>query len=376
MKLTTTAGKLRAIVSSVTSIIARANTLPILGNVLIKCEADSVAVTGTDLEITVRTRSDIKALEPGTSTIHAGKLVALLAALASEDVVTLTVSELDGGAILKAGKSRFSLRTLPPEDYPSTGGSKGKAIGGTILPVVDLKEALERVTPFMAVNDIRYYLNGLFIDPVSDGICLVATDGHRLSKVKVPYEGDTRLSRGVIIPGKTAKLVLKLLPKSGVITVVEYEGIVTFDMGDTTIDSKTIAATFPDYNRVLPNYESATTVDRLQLLQALQRCKILCNDRVRAVSMFPHASMGAAGGRLVISSKNDSQEESEDEVEAEVPASAASSTGFNVDNLIDTVNVATDEKLELGFAPSGEAALLFRDSGSPSWRAVVMPMRV
>ena len=374
MKVTTTAGKLLAIVASVTGIIARANTLPILGNVLIKCEADSVSVTGTDLEVTVRTRSEMSEIEEGASTIPAAKLVSILGALPDAAKITLSISDTESSAILKAGKSRYSLRTLPSEDYPTT-ASKGEAMGGVKLLATDLKAALERVASFMAVNDVRYYMNGVFIDTITEGVRLVATDGHRMSKVDVVCEGEKRLSRGIIVPGKTVKLVLRLLPKSGEVKIIEYENVVLFDLGDTKIHSKTIAAQYPDYKRVLPVRDELSTVNRSQLLDALNRGAILCNERFRAVTLFPHASTLPQPGRIVISSTNESQEEGEEEVEAEVPQTASCASGFNVDYLIGAVQVTKGDDLRLGFADS-DASLLFLDSACPTWRAVVMPMRV
>ncbi len=368
MKVTTTAGKLLAIVASVTGIIARANTLPILGNVLIKCEADSVSVTGTDLEVTVRTRSEMSEIEDGASTIPAAKLVSILGALPEAAKITLSTSDTDSSAILKAGKSRYSLRTLPYEDYPTT-VLKSEALGGVKLLATDLKAALERVASFMAVNDVRYCMNGMFIDTILDGVRMVATDGHRMSKVDVACEGEKRLSRGIIVPGKTVKLVLRLLPKSGDVKIIEYENVVLFDLGDTKIHSKTIAAQYPDYKRVLPERDELTTVNRSLLLDALSRGAILCNERFRAVTLFPQA------GRIVIRSTNESQEEGEEEVEAAVPKTASCASGFNVDYLLGAVQVAKGDDLRLGFA-GADASLLFLDSTCSSWRAVVMPMRV
>lgn len=353
---------------AVTGIVEKRHTLPILSNVLIERKQGRVNLLATDLEIQVATSANIAAVagEEVSLTVSARKLQDILRALpdGSETALDAQNNRLQ----VRAGKSRFNLQTLPAADFPVL-ADPGQAQGKISLPRKALRELLLLVQYSMAQQDIRYYLNGLLL--VLDGgeIKVVATDGHRLSYAARPL-GQEHEKREVILPRKAVLELAKLLDESDDPVEVDiFASQVRFKFGNIVLSSKVIDGKFPDYTRVIPTgYEKRFSINRVQLLQALQRAAILSNEKFRGVRWMMTANS------LRISCTNNEQEEAQEELEIGY-AGEALDIGFNITYLLDVLtNIDVDEvECALGDANS---SMLITMPENREFRYVVMPMRI
>ncbi|KZE27752.1 DNA polymerase III beta subunit [Crenobacter luteus] len=352
---------------AVTGIVERRHTLPILSNVLIEKKGGEVGFLATDLEIQITTASP-EAL-PGEDfrlTTSAKKFADILRAMPAASTVTLEKD--DGRLTLKAGKSRFNLQTLPADDFPLL-SANGAATAAFRLAQKDLKRLLSQVQYAMAVQDIRYYLNGLLLQTDGDTVRLVSTDGHRLALASAKL--DAALPRAeVILPRKTILELYKLLADSDDgIDIELLASQVRFSFGSTVIISKVVDGKFPDFNRVIPlDNDKIFLIDRVTLLQALQRAAILANEKFRGVRLV------VAPGRMSILCTNSEQEEAEEELEIAYQGGALE-IGFNINYLLDVLTNVPAETLQLAFGDANRSAL-FTIPDNPDFKYIVMPMRI
>jgi DNA polymerase-3 subunit beta len=269
---------------------------------------------------------------------------------------------------VRAGKSRFNLQTLPAADFPAL-ADPGAAQGKITLPQKALRELLLLVQYSMAQQDIRYYLNGLLLVLEGGEIKVVATDGHRLSYAARPL-GQQHEKREVILPRKAVVELAKLLGESDEPVVVEIFGSqVRFGFGSVVLSSKVIDGKFPDYTRVIPTgYQKRFTINRVQLLQALQRAAILSNEKFRGVRW----TMTANG--LRVSCTNNEQEEAQEELEIAY-AGEALDIGFNITYLLDVLNNVHADEVECALGDANSSMLIMVPNDR-EFRYVVMPMRI
>lgn len=352
---------------AVTGIVERRHTLPILSNVLIEKKGGQVGFLATDLEIQITTASaDDLAGEDFRLTTSAKKLQDILRAIPGNTTVTL--EQLDGRLTLKAGKSRFNLQTLPAEDFPllSVNGASDASFS---LPQRELKRLISQVQYAMAVQDIRYYLNGLLMQTEGNQVRLVSTDGHRLAFASADIE-DTLPKAEVILPRKTILELYKLLQESDdPISIEVLANQVRFSFGSTVIISKVVDGKFPDYNRVIPlDNDKIFLVERLTVLHALQRAAILANEKFRGVRLV------LKPGSMSILCTNSEQEEAEEELEIAYQGGELE-IGFNINYLLDVLTNLPAETLQLAFGDSNRSALVTIPDYA-SFKYIVMPMRI
>src|SRR5918992_2728188 len=353
--------------SAVSGIIERRHTLPILSNVLIDRAADSFAFLATDIEIQITAKSALQAqAEARSVTVGARKLLDILRALPESAEVTL--QQQDKRLLVKAGKSRFTLQTLPAEDFPRLAKPAGEAAKFT-LEQKALRRLLGLVQYAMAQQDIRYYLNGLLMVVEEGMLKLVATDGHRLAYAALKL-GAQLPRQEVIIPRKTVLELGKLLAESDAPVKIEIAATqAAFSFGTVDLVSKLIDGKFPDYTRVIPTgHKNRLQVAREPLRQALQRAAILSNEKFRGVRWV----LGA--GSLKIVSSNAEQEEAHEELEVKYSGDALD-IGFNVNYLLDVLNNVSGNDLECAFGDSASSALITYAS-EKDFKYVVMPMRI
>jgi len=353
---------------AVTGIVERRHTLPILSNVLIEKKADAVSFLATDLEIQITTASpDDMAGEPFRLTTSAKKLQDILRAIPGN--ATVTLEQQDAGRLtLKAGKSRFNLQTLPADDFPLlTVGSAAEA--SFQLSQRDLKRLIAQVQYAMAVQDIRYYLNGLLLQTEGNQVRLVATDGHRLAFACADIEATLAKSE-VILPRKTILELYKLLQDSDEqINIELLSNQVRFSFGSTVIISKVVDGKFPDYNRVIPlDNEKIFLIERVTFLQALQRAAILANEKFRGVRLV------LKPGAMSILCTNSEQEEAEEELEIAFQGGELE-IGFNINYLLDVLTNLPADTLQLAFGDGTRSALVTIPDNS-NFKYIVMPMRI
>ena len=352
---------------AVCGIVEKRHTLPILSNVLIEKDGESLTLLATDIEIQIRTATTGVGSEKTALTVAARKLQDILRSLPESAEVSLTLD--DKRLQLKAGKSRFNLQTLPAEDFPRMASADGQTTRITVTQK-QFKRLLALVQYSMAQQDIRYYLNGLLMVVHAGEMRVVATDGHRLAFASEALT-TTELPRAdVILPRKTVlELSRQLADNDEPLEIILMPTQVQFRFGNIELVSKLIDGKFPDYERVIPQHHTKVlTLGREMLLHSLLRAAILTNEKFRGVRMV------LADGSLKIISTNAEQEEAQEEIEVEYQGDSLD-VGFNVTYLLDVLNNISNESIECRLADASSSAL-FTLPGNESFKYVVMPMRI
>ena len=353
--------------SAVSGIIERRHTLPILSNVLIDRTASSVSFLATDIEIQITARSTLTAAgEARAVTVGARKLVDILRAL--PDNAEVTLDQQEKRLLVKAGKSRFTLQTMPAEDFPRLAKPAGD-VARFALPQKALRRLLGLVQYAMAQQDIRYYLNGLLMVVEEKQLKLVATDGHRLAFASLKLAADLPRQE-VIVPRKTVLELSKLLADSEDEVKIEVSPAqAAFSFGNIELVSKLVDGKFPDYTRVIPTgHKNKLQIERESLRQALLRAAILSNEKFRGVRWV------LADGSLKIVSSNAEQEEAHEELEIKYSGDSLD-IGFNVNYLLDVLNNVPGTEVDCAFGDSSSSALISYAS-EKDFKYVVMPMRI
>ena len=359
--------KLLETLQSVAGIVERRHTLPILANVLLRKTGGEVEFTTSDLEIQVRTHGTLDG-DAGdfATTVGARKLIDILRSLPADQVVTLSAAA--NKLTLTGGKSRFTLQTLPAEDFPLVNES---AEFGPVfsVPQKTLKTLINQVHFAMAVHDIRYYLNGILFVAEGKQLTLVATDGHRLGLAQAQLETDIP-KQEVILPRKTVLELQRLLKDEDTPIEMRFAGNqARFNFSGLEFVTKLVEGKFPDYNRVIPkNHQNAVILGRTTLLASLQRAAILTSEKFKGVRV------NIEPGLLRIASSNAEQEEAKEEIEIDYGGDTIE-VGFNVTYLMDVLsNIVQDMvKIEL---QDGNASALITVPEQTGFKYVVMPMRI
>jgi len=359
--------KLLETLQSVAGIVERRHTLPILANVLLRKTGGDVEFTTSDLEIQVRTQATLDG-DAGdfATTVGARKLIDILRSLPADQMITLSAAA--NKLTLTGGKSRFTLQTLPPEDFPLVNESAefGPAFS---VPQKTLKTLINQVHFAMAVHDIRYYLNGILFVAEGKQLTLVATDGHRLGLAQAQLETDIP-KQEVILPRKTVLELQRLLKDEDTPIEMRFAGNqARFNFSGLEFVTKLVEGKFPDYNRVIPkNHQNAVILGRATLLASLQRAAILTSEKFKGVRV------NIEPGLLRIASSNAEQEEAKEEIEIDYEGDSIE-VGFNVTYLMDALsNIVQDMvKIEL---QDGNASALITVPDQTGFKYVVMPMRI
>ena len=353
--------------SAVSGIIERRHTLPILSNVLVDTAEGKLSFLATDIEIQITARTTVAvASDARAVTVGARKLLDILRAL--PDGADVTLQQQDKRLVVKAAKSRFTLQTLPAEDFPRLAKPAGEAARFSLEQKV-FRRLLGLVQYAMAQQDIRYYLNGLLMVVEEGQLKLVATDGHRLAFAAVKLGADLPRQE-VIVPRKTVLELAKLLADDDSELRVEISAAqASFAFGTIQLVSKLIDGKFPDYTRVIPSqHKNRLQLGREPLRQALLRAAILSNEKFRGVRWV------LADGALKIVSSNAEQEEAHEELEVKY-AGDAIDIGFNVNYLLDVLNNVSGADIECAFGDASSSALISYPS-EKDFKYVVMPMRI
>ena len=368
MKFTTDRETLLRAVQLVTGVVERRQTLPVLGNLLVIVDSEGVSLTGTDLEVELvaRVTEGVQVEQVGEATIPARKLADIWRALPENSHVSVE-AEADR-AIVRSGRSRFSLATLPVADFPRVESAPGDIEFTTSHS--DLQRLLDQTGFSMAQQDVRYFLNGLLLEVSSEHIRTVATDGHRLAMCT--------LDKGV--PG--ADRVQVIVPRKGVVELGRLLGdgddpvYITLgknhlraSQGGYTLTTKLVDGRFPEYDKVIPaDSENALISDREILKQAFYRASILSNEKYRGVRLLLEPE------QVTIQANNPEQEEAEEIVAIEYSGSPME-IGFNVSYLQDVLNALDTETVRISINDANSSALI-EGPGADDSVYVVMPMRL
>jgi DNA polymerase-3 subunit beta len=334
---------------------------------MIQKTPQSVQLTSSDLEIQIRTEADLGGDNANfTTTVGARKLMDILRSMPSDQTVSLESQQ--NKLILKSGKSRFTLQTLPAEDFPLV--QESPSFGPMFsIPQKTLKELLHQVSFAMAVHDIRYYLNGILFVAEGKQLSLVATDGHRLAYTSATLEVEVP-KQEVILPRKTVLELLRLLSdKEGMIDMQFANNQAKFKFEGKEFVTKLVEGKFPDYNRVIPkSHKNSVTLGRVTLLNTLQRTAILTSDKFKGVRI------NLETGLLRVAASNAEQEEAVDELEIDYNGDSIE-IGFNVTYLIDVLTNMSQDMVRMDLADSNSSVLVTM-AENPNFKYVVMPMRI
>lgn len=341
-------------------------TLPILGNLLIQVGEGSLALTGTDLEMEMIVRLELtKSHEPGAITVPARKFLDICRGL-PDGAEIMVVLENDR-VLVRSGRSRFSLTTLPAEDYPNLDDWQSNV--EFVLPQATLKRLIEATQFSMAHQDVRYYLNGMMFETEGNELRTVATDGHRLAVCAMPV-GEELPSHSVIVPRKGVLELSRLLEASDSLIKLQIgSNNIRAHFGDIIFTSKLVDGRFPDYRRVLPkNPDKVLEADCDELKQAFSRAAILSNEKFRGVRIY------LSQNQLKITANNPEQEEAEEILDVDYQG-ADLEIGFNVSYILDVLNALKCERVKLLLTDSVSSTQV-EDSASRNAAYVVMPMRL
>jgi DNA polymerase III subunit beta len=364
--------KVLSALQSVSGIVERRHTLPILANVLIRKKGPEVELISSDLEIQIRTKAHLGGDDSDyATTVGAKKLGDILKSLPSDQVVSLTANQ--NKVTLQGGKSKFVLQTLPAEDFPlvQEAADFGPAFS---VPQKTLKMLIGQVHFAMAVHDIRYYLNGILFVAEGNSLTLVATDGHRLALAQATLEVDMP-KQEVILPRKTVLELQRLLKDDGKgeeekLIEMQFAGNqAKFRFGELEFVTKLVEGKFPDYNRVIPkNHKHHITLGRTTLLASLQRAAILTSEKFKGVRL------NFAPGVLGIASSNAEQEEAKEELEIDYGGDTFE-IGFNVGYLMDVLANMSQDMVTVSMHDANSSALITNPEFE-GFKYVVMPMRI
>jgi len=351
--------------AQVVNVVERRQTLPVLANLLLQVDDGRISLTGTDLEVEMVARADAQDTEAGETTIPARKFFDIVRAL--PDGSKVTVSQAGDKITVQAGRSRFSLSSLPANDFPSI--DEVDATEHVQVPESSLKELIDRTAFAMAQQDVRYYLNGLLFDLRDQSLRCVATDGHRLALCEAPLEEGGQ-KRQIIVPRKGVQELQRLLEGGDRVLDLELgRSHIRVKRDDVTFTSKLIDGRFPDYEAVIPiGADKQVKVDRETLRAALQRAAILSNEKYRGVRVE------VSPGQMRIQTNNPEQEEAQEDVEAETKVDGLA-IGFNVTYLLDALTALRDEQVILSMRDANSSALV-QEAGNDRSRHVVMPLRL
>jgi len=365
--LKATQDKVLAVLQSVSGIVERRHTLPILANVLIRKTGNALQLTTSDLEIQIRTTAELGG-DTGefTTTVGARKVIDILKTMPSDQTVSLESSQ--NKLILKGGKSRFTLQSLPAEDFPLVQEAAGFGPAFSV-PQKVLKNLMGQVSFAMAVQDIRYYLNGILFVAEGNTLSLVATDGHRLAFSSATLDVEVP-KQEVILPRKTVLELQRLLSDAdGAIEMQFANNQAKFSFGGMEFVTKLVEGKFPDYNRVIPrNHKNSITLGRAPLLASLQRTAIMTSDKFKGVRL------NLEPGLLRVASNNAEQEEAVDELDIDYGGDTIE-IGFNVSYLIDALTNMSQDMVKVELSDNNSSALLTIPDND-NFKYVVMPMRI
>lgn len=367
MKITTNKDQLLPALIRAGTIVERRQTLPILANFLVEVNQGLMTLTGSDLEVEVRTQITVEASEDFSFTVPARKLTDICKSLDDGAEIVL---EVGGDKVtIRSGRGRYTLTTLPAEDYPrlelTTPQEK------ITLAPDKLKKLIEKTAFAMAQKDVRYYLQGMLFEGRPGRLRTVATDGHRLALCDVDLDSEQNPNIQVIVPRKAVLELNRLLSVEDALPItLEFStSFMKADLPDGSFATKLIDGRYPDYAKVLPNVDLKSMVADRELLQhALQRTAILSNEKFRGVRFRLEP------GLLELQAHNPEHEEAVEELEVAYQGEPIT-IGFNVGYLLDILNVLEKPQVNMGFIDATSSCLVTAQ-GDDQCRYVVMPMRI
>ncbi|EGQ9293786.1 DNA polymerase III subunit beta [Vibrio vulnificus] len=341
-------------------------TLPILGNLLINVENGQLSMTATDLEVELISKVTLEGeFEAGSITVPSRKFLDICRGLPDDAVITFV---LEGDRVqVRSGRSRFSLATLPANDFPNIEDWQSEV--EVSLTQGELRALIEKTQFSMANQDVRYYLNGMLFEIEGSTLRSVATDGHRMAVAQAPLSADFA-QKQIIVPRKGVQELVKLLdtPEQPVTLQIGSSNL-RAEVNDFVFTSKLVDGRFPDYRRVLPQHTTKTLEASCdELRQAFSRAAILSNEKFRGVRV------NLAGTEMRITANNPEQEEAEEMLDVTFEGDPIE-IGFNVSYVLDVLNTLRCEQVRISMSDANASALV-ENVDDDSAMYVVMPIRL
>jgi DNA polymerase-3 subunit beta len=364
MKLSAARDVLLKPLQAVIGVVERRQTMPILSNVLLVAKGNELLVTATDLEVELVAQAEVAVEADGEITVSGRKLLDICRALPEGSDIDISLS--GEKVVVRSGRSKFSLATLPAAEFPSVEDIKA---GQTIVVAQDVLGRLIEKTHFsMAQQDVRYYLNGMLLETGGKFLRAVATDGHRLALCQAELGGSLD-EQQVIVPRKGVLELQRLMSGEGDVNIELGPNHVRIQLDGIRFTSKLIDGRFPEYDRVIPKESSnELTADRSAFKGALQRTAILSNEKYRGIRLIIRDS------GVVMQAHNPEQEEAEEELEVTYSGEDIE-IGFNVNYLLDALGAVDGDEVTLSVL-DGNSSCLIRQPGKDDSKFVVMPMRL
>ena len=370
MKLTISRDTLAPALAALSRIVERRNTIPILSNILLAAKGETLTLRATDLDIEARTTLPCTAEADGALTLQAQTLTDIVAKLPAGAAITLAAE--GEKVILRSGRSRFQMHTLPESDFPDI--TAGDFSHRFEMPAATLAEMIASTQFAISTEETRYYLYGIHLHVIdSEGVGFlraVATDGHRLARLEMPMPAGASGMPGIIVPRKTVGEIARLAKDDKGDVAIEVSATkIRLTTGATTLTSKLIDGTFPDYQRVIPaGNDKRATLDAEAFRQAIDRVSTISSERGRAVKL----SLSDAG--LTLSVSNPDSGAATEELTPDYDG-APIEVGFNSSYLLDVLTVLGGDTILMKLADPGSPAILQTSEGAPLL-IVLMPMRV
>jgi DNA polymerase III subunit beta len=375
MKVTVERAQLLKSLSHVHRVVERRNTIPILGNVLLRAESTQLSLKATDLDLEVTETLAAESATGGSTTVPAHMFYDIVRKLPDGSQISLEADGDRSVLAIRAGRSRFTLQTLPESDFPDL--AAGDMAHSFSLAASDMKRLIDRTQFAISTEETRYYLNGIYLHTASSGkattLRAVATDGHRLAQVDLPLPAGAAGIPGVIVPRKTVGEVQRLIEtgegQGAEVGVELSQSKIRFTLADVVLTSKLIDGTFPDYSRVIPlGNDKLLEVDKRDFEQAVDRVSTVASERGRAVKL------ALSSGHLVLSVTNPDSGSATEELEVAYDAEPID-IGFNSRYLLEIAAQIDGETAVLKLADPGSPTLI-ADKDEKAALYVLMPMRV
>jgi len=353
-------------------VVERRTTIPILANVLMRGDKASLSLKATDLDLEVVETLAAEVGPGGATTVPAHMIYDIVRKLPEGSQLVLETSDDRASLTLRAGRSRFTLQTLPEGDFPDL--AAGEMPHAFRLPAKDLKRLIDKTQFAISTEETRYYLNGIYLHAVGEGagavLRAVATDGHRLAQVDLPAPAGAAGMPGIIVPRKTVGEVQRLIEDLDATIAIDLSATkIRFTIADVVLTSKLIDGTFPDYARVIPvGNDKELMVDKQEFSAAVDRVSTVSSERGRAVKL------SLAAGKLTFSVTNPDSGSATEEVEVDYAAQPLD-IGFNSRYLLDIAGQIEGKTAVLKLADPGSPTLI-QDRDAADALYVLMPMRV
>lgn len=368
MKISLPRENLLRALQTVAGVVEKRQTMPILGNVLLQIQQNTLTVTASDLEIETRVQTELEASDGDFAiTLPAIKLMTIVRSL--PDGLTIVMSFDEGRCDLTAGRSRFKLSTLPATDYPTIDLTQTEV--SLALQQHQLKQLIQHSAFAMANQDVRFYLNGMLFDINQNTLRVVATDGHRLSTCSTQIGTEGLVATQAILPRKGVLELQKLMSDDE--SLIEFslaKNYLTVQLENTVFTCKLVDGRFPDYRRVIPQTnDQLIQTDRELLRNLLQRAAILSNDKFKGIRFVLSANL------LAVHAQNSEQDESHEDMAIDYQGPEME-IGFNVNYLLDVLNSMSDDLVTLRLKDANSSCLIDTDTDVLSCQHVIMPMRL